>query len=300
MPVKTQAQLLAEVQTILASGSQIKAVDHRTLENDIIDSMFSLGGFWVRSGTDIILVTITDKVGIGTDTPSEKLHVVAIYDADQNTESTFGGRGIILNASHAANFTEDRIEITQAGHIVIKSEDTNSGDVSFIEVFPTVINIKNDTGSVILQETTGNVGIGTPTPSEKLHVVGNALISGTITAANLTSNTYTPTLTNTTNVTSSTPRLASWTRIGNIVTVYGSLDVTTTLAVATEIQLTLPVASDLATAFDLNGTGQASSAVATNAVLLADPATDRARLTFIGLSIGGAGTIYFSFQYQVL
>lgn len=112
--------------------------------------------------------------------------------------------------------------------------------------------------------------------------------------------TYTPTLTNVTNVTSSTAANCQYTRVGNIVTVFGSLAVTTTLAVATEVDISLPVASNLGATTDANGTGSATSAIATNVYIDGDATNDRARMKFIGLAIGGAGNIFFSFSYTVI
>lgn len=293
MAVKTKAQLLADIAALLVPNTQIRATELKVLEIDIVDSM---GQGWDKDGTNIKLTTITDNVGIGTATPSAKLTIVSGEIPGTNiyseTQSDDGALYSIMAHDYLNGFQVGNTDIN--GSISLSSLLVSANEAVV------KINYRNGDGNTLINELTGNVGIGIDTPTEKLHVDGNALISGNITAANLTAGTYTPTLTNTTNVTSSTPRLTSWSRLGDIVTVYGSLDVTTTLAVATELQITLPVASNLATAFDLNGIGQASSAIATNAVLLADTGTDRARLTFIGLSIGGAGTIYFSFQYQVL
>lgn len=111
---------------------------------------------------------------------------------------------------------------------------------------------------------------------------------------------YTPTLTNVTNVSSSTAADSQYTRVGNVVTVFGSLNVTTTLAVATEVDISLPIASNFAATTDANGVGQATSAIATNAYIDGDATNDRARLKFIGLSVGGVGTIFYSFSYKVI
>lgn len=112
--------------------------------------------------------------------------------------------------------------------------------------------------------------------------------------------TYTPTLSNTTNVTSSTPVICHYIRIGNQVTVTGSAGVVTTLAVATVLSISLPVSSNFATATDAAGLGQATSAIATNAYVQGNITSDLAELTFIGLSVGGNGTIYFTFTYTII
>lgn len=116
----------------------------------------------------------------------------------------------------------------------------------------------------------------------------------------LTNGTYTPTLTNVTNITSTTAQNATYTRMGSTVTVYGSFDVTTTLAVASQVDISLPVASNLAAATDLNGMGQAGSAIAANAVVSGNSTNDRASINFIGLAVSGAGRIYYSFSYTVI
>lgn len=140
----------------------------------------------------------------------------------------------------------------------------------------------------------------------KLGGSGDAIVttdnSGVLgkTALSSLANTYTPTLTGVTNVTASTPHVSSYSRVGSVVTVFGSLDVTTTLAVATEIDISLPIASNLGATTDANGLGSATSAIATNIYGDGDATNDRVRLKFIGLSVGGAGTIFFSFQYNVV
>lgn len=119
-------------------------------------------------------------------------------------------------------------------------------------------------------------------------------------STSITGGTYTPTLTNVTNVTSSTAANCQYNRVGNMVSVFGSLAITTTLAVATEVDISLPIASNIGSANDINGTGQATSAIATNVYIDGDSTNDRARMKFIGLSVAGAGNIFFSFAYTII
>lgn len=117
----------------------------------------------------------------------------------------------------------------------------------------------------------------------------------------VTSGTYTPTLSNTTNVTSSTPIICHYTRNGNQVTVTGSAGVVTTLAVSTVLGISLPpgLSSDFAATTDASGQGTASSAIAANAYIEANTSTDIAELKFTGLSVSGTGNIFFSFTYTI-
>jgi hypothetical protein len=67
---------------------------------------------------------------------------------------------------------------------------------------------------------------------------------------------YTPTISNTTNVAASTMRQAFFTKVNNVVTVYGTIEIDPTSgAAATSFNLSLPIASNLATSYDLSGVG---------------------------------------------
>lgn len=57
--------------------------------------------------------------------------------------------------------------------------------------------------------------------------------------------TYTPTLTAVANVSTSTPSVMQWLRVGNTVTVSGRVDVKATAVALTQIGISLPVASAL-------------------------------------------------------
>lgn len=62
----------------------------------------------------------------------------------------------------------------------------------------------------------------------------------------IASGTYTPTITNSTNVTSSIARVCQWLRVGNVVTVSGSVNITETIGAAvTAFDVSLPLASNI-------------------------------------------------------
>lgn len=111
---------------------------------------------------------------------------------------------------------------------------------------------------------------------------------------------YTPTGTNVTNITSSTPNNATWSRVGNVITVAGSITVTNTLAIASEVDVSLPVASNLGAATDLNGIGQSDVALSTNCIIKGDATNDRASIFFTAVGVGGTGTIFYNYQYKVI
>lgn len=109
---------------------------------------------------------------------------------------------------------------------------------------------------------------------------------------------HTPTLTNTTNVASSTPLSAQYLRVGNTVTVSGTLTVQATAAASTltTLGVSLPVASDLANANELGGSG----ALLTAPVLISGDATNN-RATFQWNSLStSAVTLSYHFSYRVI
>jgi hypothetical protein len=117
----------------------------------------------------------------------------------------------------------------------------------------------------------------------------------------VSSGTYTPTLFNTTNVASSTSYVATWMRIGNIVTVSGKVDIDPTAASTnTVLGISLPVASALTNESQLAGTASCAAVASLSARMLGDATNDRALLQYLnGTDIAARGWSYV-YQYQVI
>lgn len=113
-----------------------------------------------------------------------------------------------------------------------------------------------------------------------------------------TSGVYTPTLTNVTNITSSSPNQFTYSRNGNTVTYAGSVSVITTLAIASEVDFSLPIASALATSNDLNGVSN-SKGVSASGICEGDDVNDRGETEFTAVNVGGTMTIFISGQYII-
>jgi len=112
--------------------------------------------------------------------------------------------------------------------------------------------------------------------------------------------TYTPTLFNTTNVSASTARLCTYFRVWNAVTVAGQVDIdpTTTLT-ATLLGMSLPIASNFTTAYQLGWTATATNIAVQCAGIEADATNDRASFKFVPADVTNQ-TYSFSFTYTVV
>ena len=150
------------------------------------------------------------------------------------------------------------------------------------------------------------IGIGGAAESGyKLKVTGNQRITGNLKLAGiendtgLASGTYTPTLTNGANVDASTAYQCLYTRIGNVVTVAGKIDIDATLtATVTQVDLTLPIASSLANDYELSGSAT-NVTDPTSGTILAEVTADKARIVVKPTGIGNQG-YRFVFMYQIL
>ncbi len=145
-------------------------------------------------------------------------------------------------------------------------------------------------GNVTISQTNGGTG-GLIVPSLQVDSIVND--------TGLASGTYTPTLTNTTNVSASTPRLATYMRVGNTVTVGGQLDIDPTATGATLLGISLPIASNFSTAFQLGGTSSATTVAIESAGIESDATNDRASLKYTAVDTTNH-TVTYSFTYQVI
>ena len=116
---------------------------------------------------------------------------------------------------------------------------------------------------------------------------------------------YTPILTNVTNIASSTARSCHYTRVGKTVTVSGILDCTTAAAALTlsQIDVSLPIASNLGTIYDLAGSGNKESTTAVAAqtcIIYGNAASDRASVSFNSTETAANRVLTFTFQYEII
>jgi hypothetical protein len=112
---------------------------------------------------------------------------------------------------------------------------------------------------------------------------------------------YVPTLTNTVNVDASTAFANRYLRIGAIYVIVSGevgIDATTAAGTFTEVQMTLPLASDLTAATHVAGVGAAATPHSSLRIT-ADTVTNRARFVFAAQSTANL-TYSFIFGYPIL
>lgn len=111
--------------------------------------------------------------------------------------------------------------------------------------------------------------------------------------------TYKPTLTNVANVDSSSAYTCQYMQVGSTVTVSGkiNIDPTTSLATATQVGFTVPVASNFTTAYNAAGTVYSADGQQA-AIIRSDATNDRAEVYFLS-GINTVQQFYFTFTYRV-
>ncbi|MFA6072162.1 MAG: hypothetical protein WC810_26655, partial [Janthinobacterium sp.] len=160
-------------------------------------------------------------------------------------------------------------------------------------------------------ETNGDLVFGTrsvttdtaPTTRLTVKASGDVISSGTLgingVANSVTSGTYTPTLTNGTNVSASSPIKGHYIRVGNEVTTTVSFSYTVTSgSVGSAIDISIPIASNFNATGDLVGDGQ-TQGNAGNVFAYENATDDRATVTFLPTAVGGSGTMNVTFIYTV-
>jgi hypothetical protein len=122
-----------------------------------------------------------------------------------------------------------------------------------------------------------------------------------INGAALVGSTYSPTASSTVNLDSTpTPNTSQYMRVGNVVTVSGSVPVNATAAANTQFEMTLPVSSNLTGANQLAGSGSVFGGTSANdSVRIQGQTTnDRAVFNWHATSTGSTD-LYFTFTYLV-
>jgi hypothetical protein len=145
----------------------------------------------------------------------------------------------------------------------------------------------------------GNIAAtGSETIGANLTVTGTSSFSGNP-SGKIVGGTYTPTVSNTTNVTSSTPRQSMYLRLGNVVSVAGEVGISPTAPSVVAFTLSLPIASTISSVFDVAGTLNTSSVAADEMNGVIGDTTNHGALVQFSPAAGGVRSIYFTFHYLI-
>lgn len=119
----------------------------------------------------------------------------------------------------------------------------------------------------------------------------------------ISSGTYTPILTGVANVSTSTARVAQWSRVGSVVSASGEMDVDpTAISTLTQVGISLPISSNFASAFQCSGgaTMDPGSIAMVLGRINGDVTNDRAQLDYYCDAGAGNRTISWWLQYVIV
>lgn len=224
---------LVNVSIMNSSGITV-IEDNTVVENNVVifSPSSSLSALWLKSGNDIYNGN-SGRVGVGTSTPRSQLSIGQYLDFISGEYSATGAATIRSSAG---------------GSMVVNPKPGNFG---------TYFNFDAGTqGSFFCNGAGGIMGA----------ILGDGRMYGTVLHNNesavtgttnqfIASGTYTPTLVNTANITSSTAFLNQWIRVGNVVTVSGYVTIQASGAGLCYLEIPLPIASDFTNVYNLGGSG---------------------------------------------
>jgi hypothetical protein len=187
------------------------------------------------------------------------------------------GSGMLSGAAILAEASGTWTSTTSPSLLRLQTAAATGGVATRILIDEDAVSIEANTGFSI-SETTATTA-----------ALANAYIG------NVSSGTYTPTLTNTTNITSSTPSTTYYTRVGNMVMVSGRVTIDPTATGSITLGFSLPIASDISN----NCWGVCNNQQGDAISVTSDNTNDRA--SFVGIVADAASRVYsYTFQYQVL
>lgn len=205
---------------------------------------------------------------------------VLVWEDDNVSDGTTNGA--FTNASFAGTLSISSTAVTWSGNPTHSGNHTFSGNVS-VNGNTTLGNASGDTLTVNPNAVTWS---NNPTHSGNHTFSGNLDVDGSLTIPTgaITSGTYTPTLTNVTNISTSSAFLANYIRVGSIVFVSGNvtIDPTTASGTPTELGISLPIASSFTGGSEAAGVGVLGQggSIGDTGPIGADTVNDRLALSF--------------------
>lgn len=144
-------------------------------------------GIYNRVNNNTIMYMNSSNVGIGTVTPNEKLTVIGNISTNGEKINLYSSVSDAIIKSHSdagnAALQLNNGSLSPGSGPLINFQ-LNDSSIARIRGITSLSSITFETSNVEKMRITseGNVGIGTTTPTEKLHVDGNVLITGNLSA----------------------------------------------------------------------------------------------------------------------
>lgn len=259
----------------------------------------------------------------GTFAPTSGSGSFAAYFVGSTINQTGGANGVtasfVANPTITAAADYRAFRASNATGVAFYNENAGARNVFLGE---TQIGSATDLGAYNLQVTGTSFFTGTTTLNSNAVLNANVTLSSipaystggystlvkntatnnveTVTVPTLASGTYSPTKTNVANISGSIVYSASYSRVGNVVTVFGKADIQPTAAAntQTELAIALPIASSFTAEEDLGGTGASDASAGYSIRIKADATNDRA--SFVFKSETTSMTSYsFQFSYVI-
>lgn len=292
---------LAIVGSATASTFQVGSLQMQSLgtNNDIIGSniQYNSGFKAIVTGHTPMIYFPTGAVDIYASNASVSAGAAANHVAKIHVTST----GVAISSSATAITPSAALHlgnvITTAGSAPLKFFLTGAAllttaEAGAVEAISDKIHYTITTGAARKEFTLNDAALTSGTVP--VATTNGRLTDGLI----ISSGTYTPTLTNVTNITASTAYACQYLRVGNTVTVSGKVDIDVTLGAASELGMSLPIASAFTVEENLGGTGSSAAAASLVSAIRADATNDRAALVFTAVSLTN-DSYFFEFTYQI-
>jgi hypothetical protein len=149
------------------------------------DPLFMIGnGISDAARKNALMVLKNGRTGINTNTPLARLHIVGDGTSGATSSQVTANTTMIVE-DNGINYIQLFNPVGSAAGI-LSGTDISSNRSALLFNADSSVSIRAGGGLVrLFVDNNGNTGVGTTTPSQKLHVIGNILASGTITPSDI-------------------------------------------------------------------------------------------------------------------